>query len=304
MEVIQQLHSGHKEFINDTAFDYYMKRMASCSADGMICIWRKDGNNQWVFENSIKAHTSLISKIEWAHPIFGSMLVACLYNSGFKLFEEQVSFDGSSSWNCVYESCRNLKSPCDVSFCPHKFGLKIATATLEGKILIESPLNSINETWTTMSTIRLDSECYCISWSKDIRQEDMTIAVGTKQDAQIWSLDHTTNEWKQLYILKGHGGIVRSVSWANNIGHSFERIATGCSDGLVRIYEIDQNGATLKASLEGHKKPVWKVEWNVTGTLLASSGDNNSVRIWKQKSDKSWYCCSEVTNNKPDIVSK
>lgn len=30
---------------------------------------------------------------------------------------------------------------------------------------------------------------------------------------------------------------------------------------------------------------MWRIEWNLTGTILASSGDDNYVRMWKQQFD-------------------
>ena len=30
-----------------------------------------------------------------------------------------------------------------------------------------------------------------------------------------------------------------------------------------------------------HNSTVWRVAWNVTGTILASSGDDGCVRLWK-----------------------
>lgn len=30
---------------------------------------------------------------------------------------------------------------------------------------------------------------------------------------------------------------------------------------------------------------VWKVKWNVTGTILSSAGDDGKVRLWKGKNN-------------------
>lgn len=38
------------------------------------------------------------------------------------------------------------------------------------------------------------------------------------------------------------------------------------------------------ARFEDHYSVVWRVSWNITGTVLASSGDDNCVRLWKGKS--------------------
>lgn len=33
------------------------------------------------------------------------------------------------------------------------------------------------------------------------------------------------------------------------------------------------------------ERKVWRIEWNTTGTVLASSGDDNKVRLWKERFD-------------------
>jgi WD40 repeat protein len=37
------------------------------------------------------------------------------------------------------------------------------------------------------------------------------------------------------------------------------------------------------AQFEEHNSTVWRVCWNIIGTVLASSGDDGFVRMWKGK---------------------
>lgn len=46
--------------------------------------------------------------------------------------------------------------------------------------------------------------------------------------------------------------------------------------GGVSKFEI-----TTVATFEDHYCTVWRVSWNVLGTILASSGDDGCVRLWK-----------------------
>lgn len=50
--------------------------------------------------------------------------------------------------------------------------------------------------------------------------------------------------------------------------------------------EEDNQGTTkyivrTVAHCNDHNSTVWRVAWNVTGTILASSGDDGCVRLWK-----------------------
>ena len=228
--------------------------MASCSADGMIKIWEKK-DDKWVCQTHLQPHTSLISKVQWAHPMFGNIIAACMYNSCVKIFKECVGGDGKPNWETLYNFNTFSRSPCDIAFCPYNHGLKLAIASLDGKVVIVTPVDSGLRNWTVEDTIEAKKNIYSVAWNKSIKKDSLFLAVGTKDDVQIWSKDASSNSWKLAFTLEDSKDIIRSVDWANNIGHSYERLATGSNDGKVRIYEMLVK-PELKATLEGHNQPV------------------------------------------------
>mmetsp|Transcript_1727 Transcript_1727/g.2390 ORF Transcript_1727/g.2390 Transcript_1727/m.2390 type:complete len:437 (+) Transcript_1727:135-1445(+) len=47
----------------------------------------------------------------------------------------------------------------------------------------------------------------------------------------------------------------------------------------------------------GEQQPpqqVWRCQWNVTGTVLASSGDGGRVQLWKSDFEGKWKCVSQM----------
>ena len=51
-------------------------------------------------------------------------------------------------------------------------------------------------------------------------------------------------------------------------------------------FSTDTHGSTKldvrhPAHFDHQGAQVWRVDWNVTGTILASSGDDGCVRLWK-----------------------
>ncbi|ORZ38984.1 WD40-repeat-containing domain protein [Catenaria anguillulae PL171] len=56
----------------------------------------------------------------------------------------------------------------------------------------------------------------------------------------------------------------------------------------------------LVASLPDHDNQVWRVQWNITGTVLSSAGDDGAVRLWRAMGPAAtrWTCVSMVNTEK------
>jgi len=74
-----------------------------------------------------------------------------------------------------------------------------------------------------------------------------------------------------------------------------QRGAVASSDNTIHIFEVADGQKTPSASLKGHEGPVWQVSWahpKFGGTnrssLVASSGYDMKVIIWKETSPSQW----------------
>jgi len=100
---------------------------------------------------------------------------------------------------------------------------------------------------------------------------------------------------------------ITCVAWAPSCGRSYHLVATGGRDGRVRIWRVrpgvddidrdnDEGGegedgrwtASVVADFDQHKSAVGRVEWNITGTVLSSAGNDGRIRLWKATSGNVW----------------
>lgn len=110
------------------------------------------------------------------------------------------------------------------------------------------------------------------------------------------------------------------------MARSYQLIATASKDNTVRIFKLTEQvqqqqqrsnripvspagtptqlgthskslHIELIASFDDHKAEVWRVEWNITGTILSSSGDDGKLCLWTAGYDGKWRQMASIIAN-------
>ena len=63
---------------------------------------------------------------------------------------------------------------------------------------------------------------------------------------------------------------------------------------------MNQYSVQLIADLEDHRREVWRVRWNSTGTILISAGDDGKIRLWKATLSGEFKCLSAISSKKAE----
>jgi nucleoporin SEH1 len=300
--MIQRFKSGHDAFIHDVAFDYFGQRLATCSVDRSIRVWKF--TSVWELEAVLpEAHTAPVHKLAWAHPEFGQVLASCSADCYVNIFEEIVTQQGKK-WVKRASQVDAKDEVADIQFAPPSNGLKLATCSKDGVVRVYEAVDVVNlAMWPLQQefTVSGSGGCTSLSWNSSSAERQM-IAVGTKLDgAAIWGYHPEARRWVKVCVLCG--GHAMDVDWAPNIGRGYHLIAVASGDGIVRIFKVKINAqdasaeVTVAAELKAHKGEVWRVSWNLTGTILASSGDDGKVLLWKCAFKGEWELAYDATKN-------
>ncbi|KAJ1972393.1 epoxide hydrolase, soluble (sEH) [Dimargaris xerosporica] len=248
--------------------------------------------NPWLLVVSKKDAQGMIVDLEFAPHYVGLQLAVASSDGVIRIYEtgSPVKFD---TWTLVSEI--DINSP--PVFAPYLADAKSKAA---------APLDLY------ATTAMASANSICLSWCPSrFLPNMMVVGCGRDKDAKIYR--YVGGRWMVYEVLGNHEDIIHNVSWAPQVGRSYHLIATACKDHYVRIYRVDYSfgaidlgdskdleeeyesasaslklKATLIASFEDHHSEVWSVSWNVTGTILSSSGDDGRVRLWKATSTGEW----------------
>ncbi|XP_008523523.1 nucleoporin SEH1 isoform X1 [Equus przewalskii] len=322
MFVARSIAADHKDLIHDVSFDFHGRRMATCSSDQSVKVWDKSESGDWHCTASWKTHSGSVWRVTWAHPEFGQVLASCSFDRTAAVWEEIVGesndkLRGQSHWVKRTTLVDSRTSVTDVKFAPKHMGLMLATCSADGIVRIYEAPDVMNlSQWSLQHEISCKLSCSCISWNpSSSRAHSPMIAVGSDDSSpnamakvQIFEYNENTRKYAKAETLMTVTDPVHDISFAPNLGRSFHILAIATKD--VRIFtlkpvrkELSSSGGPTKfeihivAQFDNHNSQVWRVSWNITGTVLASSGDDGCVRLWKANYMDNWKCTGILKGN-------
>lgn len=304
VSVVSNVETGHHDMIHDAQMDFYGTRLATCSSDRSIKIFEVKGGAHTLLAE-LREHEGPVWQVTWAHPMYGNILASCSYDRKVIIWQE----DGHK-WRKLHEYANHDSSVNSVCWAPHEHGLILACASSDGSVSILSYTSS--HTWEAKKITNAHTVgCNAVSWAPAVaagsadgsgRSESVQRIVtgGCDTYVKIWKLDTATGEWKEEAKLEGHSDWVRDVAWAPSIGLPRSLIASCSQDRRVIIWVNDgKTGVWQPRELNTFDDVIWHVSWSVTGNILAVSGGDNKVSLWKETLEGQWTCLSDSAKPQP-----
>ena len=294
----------HEDMIHDAQLDYYGRRLATCSSDKTVKVF-EIANNTRTLIDTLVGHEGPVWQVAWAHPKFGSILASCSYDRKVIIWKE-----GTSGWVKLYEFGEHKSSVNSVQWAPHEWGLLLACVSSDESFSIIS--NSGDGQWKSTKHENAHAlGCNAVSWAPAINPSSLLeantrhplsnvkriVTGGGDNLVKIWREEN--DNWILEDKLEEHSDWVRDVAWAPSVGLPRSRIASCSQDGKVIVWTKDEssgenwNPKVLKTFAE----VVWRASWSVTGDILAVSGGDNKVTLWKEQKGGEWACVSEVNKS-------
>ncbi|KAL9010926.1 MAG: hypothetical protein Q9173_004189 [Seirophora scorigena] len=285
--------SGHDDMIHDAVLDYYGRRLATCSSDKTIKIFEIEGENHKLTE-TLRGHEGAVWCVSWAHPKYGNILASSSYDGKVFIWREQ-----NAQWAKVADFNLHQASVNIVSWSPHESGCLLACASSDGQV---SVLEFNEGNWLHMLFPAHGQGVNAVSWAPamvpgslvsskpELAAQRRFATGGSDCLVKVWDWNREDNTYTSTTSLEGHTDWVRDVAWAPTVLQK-SYIASASQDKTVRIWTSDPaHPNEWKSTVLSFEAALWRVSWSLSGNVLAVSGGDNKVSLWKENLKGEWDC--------------
>lgn len=95
--------TGHTDMVHDSQFDYYGRRLATCSSDSLVRVFNVEGERS-THSADLVGHQGPVWQVQWGHPKFGNLLASCSFDHCVIVWKEVAE----GSWQIMHKTDANL----------------------------------------------------------------------------------------------------------------------------------------------------------------------------------------------------
>lgn len=212
----------------------------------------------------------------------------------------------NSQWQRIYDFTLHKASVNTVAWSPHEAGCLLACASSDGNVsVLEFKDNAVDHGTFPAHGLGVNS----VSWAPATSAGSIVssspgpgsvgnrrfVTGGSDNLLKIWAFDAASQSYKaEREPLAGHTDWVRDVAWSPTVLQR-SYIASASQDKTVRIWTSDAaSNGRWEAKVLNFEAAMWRVSWSLSGNVLAVSGADNKVTLWKENLRGEWECVKSI----------
>jgi len=276
--------SSNSDYVHDATHNVYGSRFAMCTSAQRLLVWDRGHNDEWILSATINyAHNGPIWRLDWAHPEFGQILASGSEDRAIAIWSERPvgATEPEGGWRKRATLTDSPHAVTDVQFAPRQFGLKLAACCSDGAVRVYHAPDPLNLAYWEVEDFSTDrGGCTALSWCGATDRERLAVVC---QSGSVKIFERHAR-WSLTCERQVMPGPLKDCAWAPNLCRDLEWLAVSGDASSVEVCAyIPGNPARLERvhSIEAGVWPIWRVAWNLTGTLLAVAPESGQVQLWR-----------------------
>uniref|UniRef100_A0A6G1SIR7 Nucleoporin seh1-A n=1 Tax=Aceria tosichella TaxID=561515 RepID=A0A6G1SIR7_9ACAR len=278
--------------------------LATCSLDRTAIIWEEvldatvdtkrssDQTSHWAKRATLVDSRTSLTDIRFAPKHLGLMLVTCATDGHVRIYEAP-DITNISHWSLRDEF--NCKMACSSitwnqsRIHPPMLAVGSDDANSPSPKVLIYEYNEHLRRWIKVDAVASATDpVHDLSFAPYIGRSYHLLGIASK-NVQIVTIKTQSNTPSSMTTSSLTSSMVPQTAPLTPATSHLSQQAQPASTSRFDIKTV--------AQFDDHLSQVWRVSWNITGTILASSGDDGTVRMWKSNYLDNWKPLGVLNDN-------